>query len=61
MISTFTTPQQDRSITATPSDETTPELRPWSTPCVQSLNGGARDTQGGTIPTDTGDILVHLS
>jgi hypothetical protein len=58
-MSILPSPQQD--LPASTSDETTPTLRPWSTPRVQRLNNGARDTQAGTAPTDIGDILVHLS
>jgi hypothetical protein len=47
MISESLNTQQAQ--TASPPEETTPELRTWSTPHVQSLNGAGRDTQGGTF------------
>jgi hypothetical protein len=57
MISSFCTPQENPSSTTITPDETTPELRPWTTPHVQSLYGAGRDTQGGTVPSDIEDFL----
>jgi hypothetical protein len=59
MISASPTPLQD--LPASTPGETTPELRPWSTPCVQSLNDAALDTQGGSASSGTGGILEVLS
>jgi hypothetical protein len=59
MISAFLTPQQDQP--ASTPDKTTPELRPWTTPHVQSLDNAGLDTQSGTDPADVGGITVHLS
>jgi hypothetical protein len=47
MIFEFPNNRQDQP--ASLPDETTPELHPWSTPHVQSLNGAGRDTQGGPM------------
>jgi hypothetical protein len=49
MISTHCVPQESLNLTSSAPDKTTPELRPWSTPHVQRLNGAARDTQAGAV------------
>jgi hypothetical protein len=59
IISAPSTPPQDQP--ASTPDETTPTLRPWFTPCMQRLNGAARDTQGGMSLWHMEDSVYHPS
>jgi hypothetical protein len=59
MMSALSSPQQDQP--ASTPDKTTPELRSWSTPHVQSLNGAGRDTQAGSVTSDMGDGFPKAS
>jgi hypothetical protein len=59
MIFAFPTPLQDQP--ASLPDETTPELRLWTTPCVQILNDAAHDTQNGLASSGNGVIPNHVS
>jgi hypothetical protein len=44
-------PEKNPNVTPNVPDETTPGLRPWSTPYLQRLNGAAHATE--KLPNDS--------